>query len=50
MGTNNGLYRWYQQEIESIKGAEGQVYSIQNMAGRTLIGHHLGTFEYENQK
>ena len=50
MGTNNGLYRWHNQQMTAINGAEGQVYSIQNLQNKTLIGHHLGTFEYNNGK
>lgn len=47
LGTNNGLYQYNKRngEFDLIGGTEGQVYSIQELNGRLLIGHHNGPIE-----
>ncbi|HEY9117842.1 MAG TPA: triple tyrosine motif-containing protein [Roseivirga sp.] len=48
LGTNNGLFNLNENGAEFIAGTEGQVYSIDEVANRLLIGHHLGAFEFKN--
>lgn len=48
LGTNNGLFDLKENIADFIKGSEGQVYSIDDVADRVLIGHHLGAFEFKN--
>lgn len=52
LGTNNGLYKYDQSstDFELIEGTEGQVYSIQEINDRLLIGHHNGPMEIINGK
>lgn len=52
LGTNNGLYKYNKSktEFELIEGTEGQVYSIQVINDRLLIGHHNGPMEIINGK
>lgn len=50
LGTNNGLYRWHNEQMEFIPGTEGQVYSVQEINGQILMGHHNGAFIIENDK
>ena len=42
LGTNNGLYHLKNQETRFIPNSDGQVYSIQQINGDVLIGHHEG--------
>lgn len=49
LGTNNGLYlknssNNYSGDFEFIEGTEGQVYNIQPVDNKLLLGHHKGTF------
>ncbi len=48
LGTNNGLYRWRNEQMEFVPGTEGQVYSVQEIKGQILMGHHNGAFIIEN--
>ncbi len=48
LGTNNGLYRWRNEQMEFIPGTEGQVYSVQEINSQILMGHHNGAFIIEN--
>lgn len=50
LGTNIGLYIFRNDKIEFVKGSEGQVYSIQEIKGQILVGHHNGTFVLENNQ
>jgi len=54
LGTNQGLYLadWNQMNdtgnvnlFRSINGAEGQVWTLQNIDGKILCGHNNGLFE-----
>lgn len=48
LGTNNGLYGWRNGQMEFVPGTEGQVYSVQEINGQILMGHHNGAFIIEN--
>lgn len=48
LGTNNGLYSWSNAQMEFVTGTEGQVYSVQEINGQILMGHHNGAFIIEN--
>lgn len=52
LGTNNGLYKYNRNkaEFELVAGTAGQVYSIQELNGRLLIGHHNGPMEIINNR
>lgn len=49
-GTNNGLFLYKNGKATFIEGSAGQVYSIQKIAGKLLIGHHNGPIEVHNGK
>ena len=50
LGTNNGLYTLRTDPIVKIEGSEGQVYSIQEISGDVLIGHHEGPMRIRGNK
>ena len=50
LGTNNGLYRWQNGQMTFIKGSAGQVYTVQEINGKVLMGHHLGAFVIEGDQ
>lgn len=50
LGTNNGLFVWENGTIRLIEGTEGQVYSIQEIRGKILIGHNNGSMLIENNR
>ncbi|WP_297338423.1 triple tyrosine motif-containing protein [Algoriphagus sp.] len=49
LGTNNGLFVWEGDKIEPIVGIDGQVYNIQRIQGRILVGHNSGTYYLEGK-
>ncbi|TDQ14779.1 ligand-binding sensor domain-containing protein [Algoriphagus boseongensis] len=48
LGTNNGLFLWKNGKVKFVEGTAGQVYSIQNIYGKLILGHHNGTFLVED--
>ncbi|MDF2158798.1 triple tyrosine motif-containing protein [Algoriphagus sp. CAU 1675] len=50
LGTNNGLFVWKDGKTDFVKGSAGQVYSVQDINGKVILGHHNGTFLIENQQ
>ncbi|HAZ26497.1 MAG TPA: two component regulator three y domain-containing protein, partial [Algoriphagus sp.] len=50
LGTNNGLFKWENGKINFVGGTSGQVYTIQELNGKVLVGHHNGTFIVEGGK
>ncbi|WP_103923403.1 two component regulator three y domain-containing protein [Algoriphagus boritolerans] len=49
LGTNNGLFIWQNGKAKLVSGTEGQVYSIQNIRGKVVLGHNNGTFLIEGE-
>ncbi|WP_236587498.1 triple tyrosine motif-containing protein [Marivirga aurantiaca] len=53
-GTNNGLYYKDIQRTDSrlylVENSIGQVYSISNIGGETIMGHHNGAYSIRNGK
>ncbi len=49
LGTNNGLFIFQNGKIRLVPGTEGQVYSIQQIQGKIILGHHNGTFLIEKE-
>jgi ligand-binding sensor domain-containing protein/DNA-binding CsgD family transcriptional regulator len=56
LGSSNGLYQQKQKnpdfqfkptEFGLIPGTQGQVYSIQEIRGKLLVGHHDGAYQIE---
>lgn len=50
LGTNNGLFVWENGNAERISGIDGQVYTIQEMKDRILVGHHNGTYMLQGKR
>lgn len=62
IGTSNGLYMtpyvgnlldnigMSEARFEKVHGSEGQVWSVQEVNGRLLIGHEEGSFEVVDQE
>lgn len=48
LGTNNGLFSMGDGQIEKIKNSDGQVYAIQFLKNRLLVGHHEGPMEVKD--
>lgn len=53
-GTNNGIYyRNVNEDTRSfnlLKNTSGQVYKIQNVNNKLLVGHHHGAFQIEENE
>lgn len=50
LGTNNGLYELFSDEVNFIPNSSGQVYSIQEINSDILVGHHEGPMVLENRQ
>lgn len=52
LGTNNGLYRWDKQSnrMTFVEGTAGQVYNLQEINGKLLMGHHNGAYIIEHNQ
>ncbi|WP_084438903.1 triple tyrosine motif-containing protein [Algoriphagus mannitolivorans] len=50
LGTNNGLFLWENGNISIVEGTEGQVYSVQDIRGKVIVGHNNGAMLIENRK
>jgi len=54
LGTSNGLYQYLLQDInagfELVKGSEGQVWQLDTLAGKLMLGHHSGAYEVDQNK
>ncbi|WP_188463123.1 two-component regulator propeller domain-containing protein [Marivirga lumbricoides] len=53
-GTNNGLYfkniKKREAELQLVENSTGQVYSIENIDGQIIMGHHNGAFAVSHGK
>ena len=49
LGTNNGLYEVYKNQVKYIPNSSGQVYSIQEINNEILVGHHEGSMLLKNE-
>lgn len=52
VGTNEGLFYFNEVEgkFELVPNSSGQVWSIQNINDKIIIGHDKGTFVYQSKK
>ena len=47
LGTNNGLYYHHNGVMSNVPGTAGQVYAVQEINGKILMGHNNGAFVIE---
>jgi hypothetical protein len=44
LGSNHGVFRYENKQLEFVTGSQGQVWNIQQIGQKYIIGHNEGTF------
>jgi len=47
LGTNHGVFDWQNKKLKAVSNSQGQVWDIQKVYNKFIIGHNDGTFIYE---